>query len=78
MALSEVLFDLNELTIAEAVLLEEVSGRGRYLEVFQALRDNTYTASDLQALALVARRREQPDATVEDVADVNISVATNG
>lgn len=58
--------NLDDMTIGELVLFEEMTGKG-------PTELGTPGAKDLQALALIMLRREDPEATVEEASAVKIS-----
>lgn len=59
-------FDLEDMTIGELVLFEEMTGKG-------PTELGAPGAKDLQALALIILRRENPDATLEEASAVKLS-----
>jgi len=63
---TNVKFDLDDMTVGELVLFEEMTGKG------PAELGNP-GAKDLQALALIILRRDNPEATVEDANSIKLS-----
>jgi len=63
--------DIEEMTIGELLIFEEVTGK-----TVQSIGKNP-GAKELQALALIFLRRENPDATPEDALAVKLSVFTD-
>jgi len=61
--------DLNELTIEEVELLEDILDA----PFDQAFAANAKRGKAMRALAFIAMRRIDPDVTVEDVGKVRIS-----
>lgn len=64
-------FDLDDMTIGEMVLFEESTGR-----TFSDMAN--MNAKDLQALALIVLRREDPEATMDDAGAIKISALMGG
>ena len=58
--------DLDEMTIGEMVMFEEETGKG-----FGDMA--SMTAKDLQVLAWILLKRENPEATMEDAGAVKLS-----
>ena len=58
--------NLDDMTIGELVLFEDMTGKG-------PTELGNPGAKDLQALALIMLRRENPDATIEDANAIQIS-----
>lgn len=64
-------FDLEDMTIGEMVLFEEMTGRS-FADMAKM------GPKDLQALALIILRRENPEATIEDAAAIKLSALNLG
>lgn len=65
-------FDPKTLSIDEMDLIEEHSG-GTVGEVIEAVSTGRFSAKQLRAVGLVIVRRENPEATLEDVGKVTIA-----
>lgn len=59
-------FNLEDMTIGELVLFEEMTGKG-------PTQLGNPGAKDLQALALIMLRRENPEATLEEASAIRLS-----
>lgn len=60
-------FNMEDMTIGEIILFEETTGK-TIGEI-----GNKPGGRELQALALIALRRENPEATLEDASSVKVS-----
>ena len=61
-------FNPSNLTVGELVLIEDVAGH----EAAAALLEGNITPKALRALVLVALRRQNPDATLDDADAVEV------
>ena len=74
--LNEVLaLDPMDLTLGEMDLIEETTGMG-FEEAYKSLGEPGPKAKVLMAMALVVKRRENPDVTMAEVKDLKIMVET--
>lgn len=67
--------DPMDLTLGEMDMIEEVTGVG-FEEAYQNLGKKGPKAKILMAMALVVKRRENPDTTLDDVKGLKILVET--
>jgi hypothetical protein len=65
-------FDLAKLTIGEMCDVEDLVGA----DTAAGISDGKITPKLLRALALVALRRSDPDATLDDVNDIHVTDLT--